>query len=287
MNVLLISSLFLMGVWAEDNSGLFEGDIMLDPVTRAFVQGDNSPENTFKATTGRIWTGGKVYYTFDRNFGSTRKALIMQAIAEYHRKTCVRFIPRRNERNYIHMTNTGGCWSMIGMTGGKQLLKLGSWCAQLGTAKHELMHAIGFFHEQSRADRDQHVKIFWDNIQSGESYNFNKYRTNYLGEPYDLNSIMHYRNTEFGKWGQTKTTIQSIKWPNMKLGNADFTVGDIRQINKLYNCDSVQPPSTQQPPTACGNNHQRCQEWADRSPSECTKNPHYMHRECRKACKLC
>lgn len=60
------------------------------------------------------------------------------------------------------------CWSIIGRGGGRQLLKMGNFCLQLGTAIHEAMHAAGFYHEQSRFDRDNYVKIFWNNIQSGE-----------------------------------------------------------------------------------------------------------------------
>ena len=60
------------------------------------------------------------------------------------------------------------CWSIIGRSGGRQLLKMGNFCLQLGTAIHEAMHAAGFYHEQSRYDRDNYVKIFWNNIQSGE-----------------------------------------------------------------------------------------------------------------------
>jgi hypothetical protein len=34
----------------------------------------------------------------------------------------------------------------------------------LGRAMHELLHALGIFHEQSRNDRDRFVKIVWDNV---------------------------------------------------------------------------------------------------------------------------
>ncbi|MFH4983157.1 hypothetical protein AB6A40_009866 [Gnathostoma spinigerum] len=57
------------------------------------------------------------------------------------------------------------------------------------------MHAVGFFHEQSRADRDLYVEIIWKNVAPGADRQFEKYKQNvlnYLGEPYDYSSIMHY-----------------------------------------------------------------------------------------------
>jgi len=56
---------------------------------------------------------------------------------------------------------------MVGRIGGKQQLSLGNGCVYTGTIMHEFLHAIGFYHEQSRPDRDQFVRIVTENIQGG------------------------------------------------------------------------------------------------------------------------
>lgn len=57
---------------------------------------------------------------------------------------------------------------MIGRDGGMQLLSLGAGCMYVGIVIHEFMHAVGFFHEQSRTDRDDFVTVIWENIQDGK-----------------------------------------------------------------------------------------------------------------------
>ncbi len=66
---------------------------------------------------------------------------------------------------------------------------------QNGTIAHELGHAIGFWHEQSRPDRDDYVTIHELNVTRGKLYNFQK-RTwseiTSIDVPYDIGSDMHY-----------------------------------------------------------------------------------------------
>ena len=67
----------------------------------------------------------------------------------------------------MKFSNFNSCWSMVGRTGGKQGMSLGKGCVYTGTIIHEFLHAIGFYHEQSRPDRDDYIYVNWDNIQSG------------------------------------------------------------------------------------------------------------------------
>ena len=71
----------------------------------------------------------------------------------------------------------------------------GTKLCRMGVVVHELAHALGFWHEQSRTDRDEHVRIIQANIHPLMMRNFRKYShqlTDPLGVEYDYGSIMHY-----------------------------------------------------------------------------------------------
>uniref|UniRef100_A0A3B1JU05 Metalloendopeptidase n=1 Tax=Astyanax mexicanus TaxID=7994 RepID=A0A3B1JU05_ASTMX len=146
-------------------------------------------------------------------------------------KTCIRFVDRSTEIDYLSIENRDG-----GRTGGKQVVSLSTrGCVYHGIVQHELNHALGFYHEHTRSDRDSYVTINWQNIDPTMQYNFNKENTNNLNTPYDYSSVMHYGKTAFTINGLN--TITPIPDASVQIGQrVDLSVIDIQRINTLYNC---------------------------------------------------
>jgi len=222
-----------------ESANRYQGDMDLTPEQmQAVVEGTFSYGS---ATYGR-WPGARVPYTIDSRMPSSGKRAIEQAIADYHRYTCIRFSRRRSERNYIKFYNGQGCHSPVGMSrGGPNSISLGRGCHSKGTALHEIAHSLGMFHEQSRPDRDRYVRIHLGNLQNSRmAFNFNKQNgINSLGTPYDLASMMHYSSTAFARRGtKTITTIDRSKQRIIDTYNriSGFSSTDVRQLKLMYKC---------------------------------------------------
>ncbi|XP_053667785.1 hatching enzyme 1.2 [Anopheles marshallii] len=231
----------------EELGSYVEGDILIDR-----PDGRNGLSNT-----AARWPKGVVPFVISGNFDAKGMQLIEQAINEYHAKTCIRFVPRMGETNYVSFeSSASGCWSSVGMTGGKQAVNLQiPGCTTLvGTVMHEMMHALGFLHEQNREDRDSWVKIRYENIKPDTKNNFEKAKkgsTNSFGVSYDYGSIMHYSENAFSTNG--RPTIEATKSLNgAKMGQRDgFSWNDMEKLNQMYDCQGskgngqtlLRPPS--------------------------------------------
>ena len=108
---------------------------------------------------------------------------------------------------------------------------------------HEIFHALGRWHEQSRPDRDEYVRINEGNIIPGQERNFRKLSlttASTQGIPYDYRSLMHYRHHAFSRNGHsTITPIKSGVNPEDLGQRNGFTDSDVRHVNALYGCGEL------------------------------------------------
>lgn len=194
----------------------------------------------------RVWDYGVIPYEIDGNFSGAHKALFKQAMRHWENFTCIKFVERvqHEHPNYIVFTERPcGCCSFVGKRGnGPQAISIGKNCDKFGIVVHELGHVVGFWHEHTRPDRDQHVQIVRDNIMAGQEYNFNKLtdeEVNSLNLPYDYDSIMHYAKNTFSK-GTYLDTIYPLEGFSKKRPEIGQRIrlseGDVAQTNLLYKC---------------------------------------------------
>ena len=134
------------------------------------------------------------------------------------------------------------CCSYVGRQSCRfeQGITIGRSCTSLPTIIHEIGHTVGFWHEQSRPDRDEYIRVLHNNIASAFKSNFDllpNTSINSLGIGYDYNSIMHYKEYTFGKNG--KKTLEALD-PSIPLGRAvELSKLDILQTNLLYKCGEL------------------------------------------------
>uniref|UniRef100_A0A3Q2Q6B5 Metalloendopeptidase n=1 Tax=Fundulus heteroclitus TaxID=8078 RepID=A0A3Q2Q6B5_FUNHE len=211
--------------------------------------GSPSPHRWRRAATSRperVWPDGIIPYVISRNFSGSQRAIFRQAMRHWEKHTCVVFTERTTEESYILFTfRPCGCCSYVGRRGGgPQAISIGKNCDKFGIVVHELGHVIGFWHEHTRPDRDEHVSIVRDNIQPGQEYNFMKMEpgeVNSLGEVYDFGSIMHYARNTFSRSIFLDTILPryDVNGIRPSIGQRTrLSKGDIAQARKLYKCAS-------------------------------------------------
>ncbi|CAJ0602074.1 unnamed protein product [Cylicocyclus nassatus] len=222
-------------------SGKFQGDI--DGIDPRML---NGPAGFvfFNALKNKqlTWKNAIIPYEMDPAFSDYETKLLEQAFASYHKNTCIRFQRRNGEKDFLNIVKGFGCYSQVGKTGGKQEISLGRGCLFHEIIVHELMHSVGFWHEHSRADRDEHINILWENILPGMKSQFDKISAalqDTQGEKYDYRSIMHYDSTAFSRNG--RNTIETVEegFTDIIGSATDLSQLDIVKINKLYRCPAV------------------------------------------------
>lgn len=164
------------------------------------------------------------------------------------RSSCIRFVPAAEEaEDYLHViTSTAGCSSQVGFEPGVRIVKLipgdlDVRCFRLGTLQHELLHTLGFRHQQCSPDRDEYVRIVEENIKEGKEQYFRKYETSELGnfdQPYDYASILHYGPKAFSANGQPTIVALNPEGQSQLGQRLIMTEVDVNRLNIMYKCPS-------------------------------------------------
>ncbi|EFX70500.1 hypothetical protein DAPPUDRAFT_61185, partial [Daphnia pulex] len=153
-----------------------------------------------------------------------QRKVIAFGVNEYHENTCIKFVARTSEKNYIRIYNKGSGYEKFNEIVGAQDLSLDDGCVSRdypGIVLHEMMHAAGFFHEHTRPDRDSFVRIDFNNIILEHVFNLNANdasKVTTLGLPYDYDSVMHYSMYAFSI-DRTRPTIIPVPNENVEIGN--------------------------------------------------------------------
>ncbi|XP_035769466.1 zinc metalloproteinase nas-8-like [Neolamprologus brichardi] len=159
-----------------DEPTLIGGDIAIKPGADR-----NADPCTSRGCMWGKWTDGKVYvpYYIANHYSSREIAIITRGLESFSSISCIRFRPYQDgDHEWLSIESRNGCYSYVGRQGGGQTVSLSrQGCLYHSTVQHELLHALGFNHEQTRSDRDNHIRVYWENILDDMIYNFYKIDT--------------------------------------------------------------------------------------------------------------
>ena len=219
-------------------------EVQVDWTGRSFYAVDDkrypvaavSLDNAF---TGNRWPGGTVYYQFDPAVSTNQRNIWRAAVASWSSVAALSFVESSGSGNYILVRTSTGNNSYVGMIGGAQEMNISDWFAHV--INHEVGHALGLEHEQSRSDRDGYVVIYSANIEPGHTSNFDRHPTTVNYGVYDFDSIMHYSRLAFSSNGQN--TIEPVPAYSSYL----YTMGEGEYLSALDGSGMAQryaPPAT-------------------------------------------
>jgi hypothetical protein len=262
-----------------DGEVVMGGDMLYGPVAEFERQ---LAEHGAVAKDDQRWDM-PIRYTFDDDTPSSVKAAVVLAMSELRAqsqatisfKECTGLcLGQRIKFDY----DGQGCASPIG----KQLLgnkiHLDWWCDGIGgsatsnrdergSIMHEIMHSLGLEHEQTRCDRDNHVRILSRNIESCDSDNLTARHCSGHDDlgAYDFRSVMHYAANACARSGTI--TIQALVAANQGLmGNRSaLSTGDREALRRMYGSNLPPPPA----PAWCGDGMCNGGEDAYACPSDC------------------
>ena len=182
----------------------------------------------------RKWPNNTVVYRID-NLSSTLRANLKGAMDEWTSKTGIKFVERTNQSNYVTVFQEKTCncgYATLGQAGNQGVISLGAR-SSVPLIVHELGHTLGFIHEQNRSDRDDYVKINFQNIAPENRDQFFKSDNALsLTDKLDLESTMMYGAYTFS--ANRQPTIVDLSGNPIPRKSGMLSDGDIAGAKQAY-----------------------------------------------------
>ena len=213
-----------------------------------FIQkGESLDDSKFyrsKVKESLLWPDGVVPFTYAEGFPRKLKDRVVRAMSYFNQETNIRFTDFNEAQDEDAIVFTFKpklpCSSFVGRVGGLQQVFLNFDCLDQSII-HELMHALGFVHEQQLPYRDRYLNILWENIKKDALHNFVEapevWVQHYLSiggiaTEFDYKSIMIYNDRVFARPGakSMKSTTDNLISPTQR-GLSEI---DLERLDALY-----------------------------------------------------
>jgi len=174
------------------------GDMLMGKPTR----GDFPQEGFVPIPKFQDWDEREIAYSLHQDLTDTDR--VLRVIEYFNENTPVRFVPLKDQKDSIVFapSTVPLCLSYVGKVGGHQPIFLDHRCGEREIT-HEILHALGFVHEHSRPDRDQYVRVNWQNIEVDKQGQYeivpDAMALPYRDRPFDFTSATIYSETDFGR----------------------------------------------------------------------------------------
>jgi hypothetical protein len=205
------------GLQAIEGEAILEGDMILGPVDEIVAKLDldtRSPSSTGVVNKTLdihfVWPKGIIRYQIDAGFSSQKRSQINAALRHWRNKTPLRFVAAQSGRRVHFKPSAGSCSATVGYSPHQNMRVLVSPACGRGSLIHEIGHVVGLLHEHARCNRNNFVKVLWNNIAPARRANFHRRcKDGETYTAYDYASIMHYGPRTFSRNG--KPTLRKLK----------------------------------------------------------------------------